>query len=229
MDEAGLDGGSGARIGIGMGMGAPSMPSDPYAAQVVAPQPGFALLGLDSECTECRRGRPTPSAAAFCCLRGMWPALASRVRLVSAKREKCAGERCLCGSGPRVVGREYRWLWVPVMVFTPEPDPLELVCDSDDGGGGSAGSLDWPAPYQVQCLVQVQVESELRLEPECACGNPIRRLVTNTKGTPVARPRTASNILSNVLSLAFLAFPTSPAPIIPEPAPLAHPAWSVGA
>ena len=34
-------------MGIGMGMSAPSTPSDPYAAQVVAPQPGFALLDLD--------------------------------------------------------------------------------------------------------------------------------------------------------------------------------------
>ena len=34
-------------MGMGMGTGAPSMPSDPHAAQVVAAQPGFALLGLD--------------------------------------------------------------------------------------------------------------------------------------------------------------------------------------
>ena len=84
-DEAGDDGGNGA----GMSIGAPSLPSDPHTAQVVALQSGIALLGLD------KRLHRVPSGQTHffrycccCCLRGIWPALASRVRLVSAKSEK---------------------------------------------------------------------------------------------------------------------------------------------
>ena len=56
--------------------------------------PALRSLASTSERTECRRGRPTSSSAAcccYCCLREMWPALASRVRLVSAKSEKACG------------------------------------------------------------------------------------------------------------------------------------------
>ena len=44
-DEAGDDVGNGA--GMGISVGAPLLPSDRHAAQVVAPQFGITLLGLD--------------------------------------------------------------------------------------------------------------------------------------------------------------------------------------
>ena len=96
------------------------------------------------------------------------------------------------------------------MVFTPEPDPVELVCDSDGGVVGSASSLDWSASCQVQYLVQVQWESEWALSRSVHGGNPMSGQVTNTTGTLVARPMTASNILSKGISVEFLAFPTFP-------------------
>ena len=76
---------------MGMGIGAPSFPSHPHAAQVVAPQPGFAFLGFD------KRAHRVPSGQTHFLRCGLLmvlllllfaSALASRVRLVSAKREK---------------------------------------------------------------------------------------------------------------------------------------------
>jgi hypothetical protein len=222
---------------MGMGMGAPSLPSDTHAAQVVAPQPDFALLGLD------KRAHRVPSGQThfFRCglllllLLFAWDVAGSCLPRAFGLGEegKACRERCLCASGPGVVGREYGWCrsqsWCSRLSLTRSnwcatATAVVVV--------GSAGSLDWSAPCQVQCLVQVQLESEWGPEPECAWRKPDQPSGHEYDGHT---SRKTQDCIEHPLKRYFSripcipTFPAFPAPIIPGPVPLAHPAWSVGA